>query len=362
MTADNRPPGDARIAGPAGQGDPPTSSAGDPTLVLDGVSRSFGRRRQKIHALCDVSLVVGHGEVVGLLGANGAGKTTLTKIAATLLLPSRGKVLVCGEDAVARPRRARLATSVVFGGDRGLYPRLSGLDNLRFLATLRGASRRELTDRAEAALAEAGLADVAHRSVETYSRGMRQRLHLAIGMFRQPRLLLLDEPTVGLDPIEAERLRGLVARQRSQGVSVLLTSHYLLDIERLADRVVLLQEGRVTGDMPVSRFARLAGYVSTVVVRARGPAPSLGDAEISGDGSFADGAAHAQAGISVHELRRDGDILTARLRVRDWRAESFGTLSDVLGSAFAGMEILEVSVEPLRLEDVYARFHDDSGG
>jgi ABC-2 type transport system ATP-binding protein len=315
-------------------------------LVVDRLSRTFGRRSGRIHALREVSFTIEEGEVVGLLGANGAGKTTLARIAATLLLPSSGRALVHGADVVRQSTVARRLTSVVFGGDRGLYPRLTGRDNLRFFAMLHGATRRDLAARTDAALADAGLTDVADRAVETYSRGMRQRLHLTIGMFTRPRLLLLDEPTVGLDPIEAERVRGVIHTLRSGGVSVLLTSHYLLDIERLADRVVLLADGAVSGDLPVAEFARTAGYVSTVTVKARGTPP------------FPDGSPSRRSGVDIAELFADGDIWVARLRIKDWRAESFGELSGMLATLFVGMEILDVRVEPLRLEDVYTRLHE----
>ncbi len=317
-------------------------------LVVDRLSRTFTNGAQKIHALRDVSFTVADREIIGLLGPNGAGKTTLTKIAATLLLPTTGTVLVEGLDVVARPAEARRLTSVVLGGDRGLYPRLSGRDNLRFFAMLHGATRRELAARADAALAEAGLAAAAGHNVETYSRGMRQRLHLAIGLFTRPRLLLLDEPTVGLDPIEADRIRSVVSDLRAAGAAVLLTSHYLLDIERLADRVVLLDEGKLTGDMPVARFARTAGYVSTVTVRVRGAPP----ADLS--------AAPVRDGLAVDGVWPEGDLWAVRLRVRDWQAESFRDLSELIGAMSRDLEIVDVSVEPLRLEDAYVRLHDDS--
>ncbi len=314
-------------------------------LVVDRLSRTFVGGARRVQALREVSFTVADGEIVGLLGPNGAGKTTLTKIAATLLLPSAGTVLVHGADVVTRPAEARRVTSVIFGGDRGLYPRVSGRDNLRFFATLRGASRRELADRADDAIAEAGLADAARDTVETYSRGMRQRLHLAIGLFNRPRLLLLDEPTVGLDPIEAERLRSIIAGLRAAGVAVLLTSHYLLDIERLADRVVLLADGELIADLPVAQFARTAGYVSTVTIRARGTLP----AELP---------VPADAGLVVDGMWHEGDACVIRLRVKDWRADSFGELNCMLGAVASGLEILDVTVEPLRLEDAYARLYE----
>jgi ABC-2 type transport system ATP-binding protein len=319
-------------------------------LVVDRLSRSFGVGARRVDALREVSLTVADGEVVGLLGENGAGKTTLTKIAATVLAPTEGTVRVHGADVVTAPRAARRITSVVLGGDRGLEPRLSGRDNLRFLAMLRGATRRELAARADTALGEAGLGEVAGRAVETYSRGMRQRLHLAVGLFTRPRLLLLDEPTVGLDPVEAERLRSVITRLRTDGVAVLLSSHYLLDIERMADRVVLLHRGQVRGDLSVAEFARVGGYVSTVVICARkGRDTAVSDLAVSD-------------GLLVDEVTWDGDVCTARLRVRDWRGESFSAITSVLGAAFGHMEILDVRVEPLRLEDVYTRLRGGGGG
>ena len=152
-------------------------------IELDAVGRTFtlaGGR--KFTALDNVSFSVGHGEVVGLLGVNGAGKTTLTKILATLLLPSFGTARVMGYDVQTQTRAVRTSMSVILGGDRGLYNRISGRENLKFFGMLAGVSRRDLRTRVPVMLEQVNLAEAGDRRVETYSKGMRQRLHVAIGL------------------------------------------------------------------------------------------------------------------------------------------------------------------------------------
>jgi ABC-2 type transport system ATP-binding protein len=164
---------------------------------------------------------------------------------------------------------------------------------------------------------------------------MKQRLHIAIGMIANPQVLLLDEPTVGLDPVEAERLRQSVAELRSSGVTVLLTSHYLLDIERLAERVLILSSGRLAADLSVDEFAGLAGYTAVVTVRGKGPVP--------------DGETVTAGGLEPVGLDRDGELWSLRLRVPSWDGESFAALGRRLSQA----DVLGIDVAPLRLEDVY---------
>jgi ABC-2 type transport system ATP-binding protein len=305
-----------------------------PAINVIGLGRVFGRGRKAVVALREVTFELAEGQILGVLGSNGAGKTTLTKILATLLEPSAGTAHVFGYDVTRDLRRVRELTGVVFGGERGFYGALSGRDNLRYFAVLAGVGRRVIRSRVESALADVGLSEAADRAVETYSKGMRQRLHIALGLVAEPRLLLLDEPTVGLDPVEAERLRGSIADLRRSGVSVLLTSHYLLDIERLADRVLVIDRGVVKVDTTAAEFARLAGFAATVTIRGRGRPPVRFDVNA----------------LAVESTVEGDGIWTVRLRLPDWGPEVFGQLS----AGLLGVDVLGVAVDPVRLEDVYA--------
>lgn len=307
-----------------------------PAVELTRLCRDFGKGDRTVQALSDVSFEIAEGTIVGLLGSNGAGKTTLTKILATLLLPTSGTARIFNHDVTRDLAEVRRCTGVVFGGERGLYGKLTGRDNLRFFAVLSGAGRRDLGARVEDSLHAVGLSEAAGRPVETYSKGMRQRLHIAAGMFSRPRLLLLDEPTVGLDPLEAERLRGTLADLRADGVSVLLTSHQLLDIERLADRVLILNHGRLSSDLGIAEFAQVAGYTATVTVRGMGPPPALDQLRSSA--------------LDVKSVSCEGDGWVAELRVRSWGVDSLGSL----GLALSGLRVVDLEVAPLRMEDVYA--------
>ena len=307
-------------------------------LELRDVHRTFAGR-PPVHALRGVSFSVDEGEVVGLLGVNGAGKTTIVKIVSTLLLPTRGTAMVAGLDVIRRPRQVRARLGVVFGGDRGLYTRLSALDNLVFFGGLAGI-RRGLRRRSMAALERVGLAERAHGRVETFSRGMRQRLHLAAGMLHEPLVLLLDEPTVGLDTVEAQRVRETVAELARSGTTVLLTSHYPVDIDRLAQRVVVLRDGVIGHDLPIARFRELAGFVAEVRVRGTGrppDPPALTD---------------AADGVEITDDAGTGWRLTCRLR--EWNGEALRRVTEVASAS----GVVDVSVAPVELEYVLRSLFD----
>lgn len=196
-------------------------------------------------ALRGVSFEVERGELFGLLGPNGAGKTTLVKILATVLLPTSGSAEVLGSDVVQATVAVRKRIGLVFGGERGLYGSISGRDLLRFWATLYRVPDRAARERTEELLELVGLRDRADERVWTYSRGMKQRLHLARGLIARPELVFFDEPTIGLDPVAARELRQIVAHLRDEGVTVFLTTHYMAEAETLCDRVAFINEGRV---------------------------------------------------------------------------------------------------------------------
>src|SRR5918911_3899355 len=189
----------------------------------------FSRRAIVTEALQGISFEVERGELFGLLGPNGAGKTTMIKVLTTLLLPTSGSVRVLGYDVRREARKIRGRIGYVFGGERGLYDRLSALDNLRYFADLYGVDPRSQRGRIGDVLELVGLTGRERERVEGYSRGMRQRLHIARGLLHDPPVVFLDEPTIGVDPVGARELRATIASLTEAGKTVLLTTHYMFE-------------------------------------------------------------------------------------------------------------------------------------
>jgi ABC-2 type transport system ATP-binding protein len=222
------------------------------------------RKREPVTALAGVSLAIPVGEVHGLLGPNGAGKTTLVKILSTVLLPTDGRALVCGHDVVTETKAVRPLIGIVFGGERGLYTRLSARKNLEYWGALYRLSGAEITSRSEALLERVGLSERADQRVEEFSRGMKQRLHLARGLMGDARVLFLDEPTTGMDPLAAREFRTLIGELKGEGRTILLTTHDMVEAEAVCDRVTLIDRGRILAtETPrslgslISRFQRI---------------------------------------------------------------------------------------------------------
>jgi ABC-2 type transport system ATP-binding protein len=236
-------------------------TAGKHAVQTVDLTRVYNVRRQTdVVALKRVSLSIPYGEVHGLLGPNGAGKTTLVKILSTVLIPTAGTAEVCGYDVVTKPSAVRAKIGIVFGGDRGLYSRLSGRQNLEYWGALHRLPRSEIKVRACRLLDRVGLREAADRRVETYSRGMKQRLHLARGLIGGASVLFLDEPTTGMDPVAALDFRRLVAELREEGRTILLATHDMAEAEALCDRVTLIDQKVIAAESPKSLAALISNF------------------------------------------------------------------------------------------------------
>ncbi|MBR5390674.1 MAG: ABC transporter ATP-binding protein [Clostridia bacterium] len=203
------------------------------------------REKRVVKAVDGISFDVERGEIFGLLGQNGAGKTTTIKMLTTLLAPTEGTCKVLGCNTFGEEERIRTRINFIFGGELGVYRRLSARDNLRYFSNLYRIPRRAQDAHIQKILELVDLAQRADDLAETYSKGMIQRLQIARGLINDPEILFMDEPTVGLDPVGARMLRDIIRRLKEQGKTVLLTTHNLAEVEELCDRLVIINQGRV---------------------------------------------------------------------------------------------------------------------
>src|SRR2546428_5074560 len=211
-----------------------------PAIMAEGVAKRFG----SVKALDGVDLEVTEGSVLGLLGPNGAGKTTAIRILSTLLLPDAGRATVGGYDVVRQPGAVRRLIGLT-GQYAAVDELLSGEENLHMLGRLLGLPPKEARARARGLLESFGLTDAAHKTVKTYSGGMRRRLDLAASLVGRPRFLYLDEPTTGLDPRSRRQLWNMITGLVREGTTVRLTTQYLDEADQLADRIAVIDRGRV---------------------------------------------------------------------------------------------------------------------
>jgi len=193
----------------------------------------------------DISFQVKKGEIFGLLGPNGAGKTTTIKMLCTLLLPTYGEAWVQGKSILKEDVEIRKRINLVSGGERGLYYRLTGRQNLRFFSELYGIPPATREQRIHELLELVGLMNAADVRVEDYSRGMKQRMHIARALVNDPDILFLDEPTIGLDPEISRDIRALVKKMANGGKTIMLTTHYMFEAEELCDRIAVIDNGRI---------------------------------------------------------------------------------------------------------------------
>jgi ABC-2 type transport system ATP-binding protein len=234
-----------------------------PTIEARGLVKSFG----PVRALDGLDLVAEAGRVLAVLGPNGAGKTTFVRAVATLLPLDGGTLLVGGHDVGREPQAVR-GTIGLAGQFAAVEPAMTGRENLEMVARLFGQTRRSARASADAVLEQLGLRDDARRLVRTYSGGMRRRLDLGASLVGRPRLLLLDEPTTGLDPRSRIELWAAIRQLVEAGTDVLLTTQYLDEADRLAGEIVIVDHGRVVASGTPAELKRRIG-ASVIEIRAR---------------------------------------------------------------------------------------------
>ena len=200
-------------------------------------------KKKTIVALNGISFTVDEGEIFGLLGPNGAGKTTTIKILTTLLAPTSGEAKIFGYDCFGQEKFIREKINFIFGGERGLYWRLSAYENLQYFGDIYGVPGKVLKERIPKLIKLVNLEGRENEKVENFSKGMKQRLQIARGLINDPKILFLDEPTIGLDPIGAKDLRNIILKLKREGKTILLTTHYMQEADELCDRIAIIDNG-----------------------------------------------------------------------------------------------------------------------
>jgi len=292
--------------------------------------RELVKRFGELVAVDGVSLEIAEGEIFGLLGPNGAGKTTTISMISCLLSPDGGDVLVDGHSVRTHSIEVRRVLGVV-PQEIALYPTLTAAENLRFWGRMYGLSGRGLTEAVDYGLAMAGLEDKARVRVETFSGGMKRRINIAAGVLHRPRILLMDEPTVGIDPQSRNHILDTVRDLNREGMTVVYTSHYMEEVESLCDRIAIIDHGRVIADGTLTELRELVGDEDHIRISLGGAHDAQEDAdEEAPEGSRTEGAAHSPP-----------EVLTALDAVRVVegvsRAEAVGTSLELLSADAAAV-------------------------
>jgi ABC-2 type transport system ATP-binding protein len=218
-----------------------------PIIEVANLTRSYRLPKNKLkEALKGISFHVNKGEVFGLLGPNGAGKTTTMKILTTLLTPTSGSVTILGYDVKKEGEKIRKDINFVYGGEKGVYGRLTAFEYMSYFCTLYKIQSKKQKEIIEELLKLVGLEEATNQKINTYSKGMIQRLHIARSLINDPQILFLDEPTIGLDPIGAKMLRELVKKLSQQGITIILTTHYMHEADELCDRIAFIKNGEIS--------------------------------------------------------------------------------------------------------------------
>jgi ABC-2 type transport system ATP-binding protein len=223
-------------------------------VSVEALCKRFG----DVIAVDGVSFAIDDGSIFGLLGPNGAGKTTTISMISCLLAPDSGNVLVDGHSVRTQSTAVRRALGVV-PQEIALYPTLTALENLRFWGQMYGLSGRPLAEAVAYGLKMAGLEEQAKKRIETFSGGMKRRINIAAGILHRPKVLLMDEPTVGIDPQSRNHILETVRELSREGMTVLYTSHYMEEVEALCDRVAIIDRGRAIANGTLEELSALVG-------------------------------------------------------------------------------------------------------
>ena len=299
-------------------------------LACGGLRKSFGDRL----AVDDVSFTIAAGETYGLLGPNGAGKTTTISMVCGLLARDAGRVTLQGRELDTSTVDVKAAVGFV-PQEIAVYPDLTARENLRFFGKLYGLSGRPLDTRIDLILGTNGLGDGADERTDAYSGGMKRRLNIGLGMLNDPALLLLDEPTVGVDPQSRNAILDSVEALASEGMAVLYTTHYMEEAERLCDRVGILDEGSLKAEGTRRELIALVGEHDRLRIDARGDLPAAGAAALT------------VPGVEEAVPREGGLDLMAR-DVRASLAEIVRAIDDT-GAGITSIEVDEPNLEAVFL-------------
>lgn len=285
-------------------------------------------------AVDDVSFTIDSGETFGLLGPNGAGKTTSISMVAGLLEPDSGTVNVDGHSITTRKPEGKGSIGLV-PQELAIYPDLTAVENLRFFGRLYGMASGDLAQRIDEVLDVIGLADRRDDLVKEYSGGMKRRLNIGIGLLHKPRLLILDEPTVGVDPQSRNAILESVEHLSEEGMAVLYTTHYMEEAERLCDRVAIIDEGSVQAEGTRRELVSMVGEKDRVVIGGSGDleASSRAVSEMAG----VSGASHSEHRIDI--LADDASSVLPELLSRITTA----------GGSISGVEVIEPDLESVFL-------------
>ncbi|QJW35340.1 ATP-binding cassette domain-containing protein [Cellulosimicrobium protaetiae] len=324
-------------------------SAPDVLVRATGLRKSYGSARRPVRVLDGVDLTLHRGEVLALLGPNGAGKTTTVRILATLLRPDGGTATVAGHDVVRDAARVREVVSLT-GQYAAVDEKQSGRENLAMMGRLAHLPRRAARARVDALLDAFDLAAAADRRVGTYSGGMRRRLDLAAGLLTRPQVMFLDEPTTGLDPRSRQTMWDVIRGVVADGTSLFLTTQYLEEADQLADRVALIDDGRVVAEGSPADLKRRVGDASVELTFASPEDSARVGAALAGMTS-------APTGSTSGRTTAPGPDHADRGRTTTLRVPTDGSVEhvrDVLAAVAAtGVEPLRWEVREPTLDDVF---------